>query len=115
MKELYRLHAEMCKTFSSPARIEILDCIGPGKSTVMEIVERTGLGQANVSQHLAIMKYSGAVKSHRKGRNVIYSVASPKIIKAFNIIRQALKEKLGKNMSLEAAILDKVKQGGGAK
>lgn len=70
----------------------------------MGIVKRTGLGQANVSQHLAIMKYNGVVKSKRKGRNVIYSVASPKITKAFSIIRQALKEKLRKNRSLEAAM-----------
>ncbi len=98
MKELYEMHAELCKAFSSPVRLEILNLLGRGELSVTELVEKTGLGQANVSQHLAIMKHKGIVASRRKGKNIRYKLVNPKIIKAFDLIREALAERLNKKI-----------------
>ncbi len=98
MKELYKIHAEMCKVFSNPTRLEILDLLRHKEMSVTELIERIKLSQANISQHLSIMKSKGIVISDRKGKNIHYRLANPKIIKAFDIIREVLSERLGGRM-----------------
>ena len=99
-RDVYAMHAEMCKTFSNPIRLEILDLLGDGELTVSQLVEKTRLGQANVSQHLAVMKNAGAVVAERRGSNIYYKIASPKVMKAFDIIREVVGERLAKSKKL---------------
>ncbi len=97
MKELYEIHAEMCKVFSNPTRLEILDLLRNGEMSVTELMEKTALSQANISQHLSIMKAKGIVTADRKGKNIYYTLTHPKIIKAFDIIKEILIERLKEN------------------
>ena len=94
MKEIYKIHAEMCKVFSKPIRLEILNFLRDKEMSVTKLIEKTKLSQANVSQHLSIMKSKGIVASNRKGKNIYYELTNPKIIKAFDIIREVLGEQL---------------------
>src|SRR3990167_8197086 len=97
MKELYKIHAEMCKVFSNPTRLEILNLLRDKQLSVTQLIEETRLSQANISQHLSIMKSKGIATSDRKGKNIYYKLSNPKIIKAFDIIREVLAEKIKKN------------------
>ena len=97
MKELYSLHAEMCKVFSNPIRLEILNLLRGKEMSVTELIQKTKLSQANISQHLGIMKSKGIVESNRKGKNIYYKLTNPKIIKAFDIMREVLTERLREN------------------
>ena len=92
--ELYSLHAAMCKVFSNSTRLEILNLLRDKEMSVTELIRKTKLSQANISQHLGIMKSKGIVESKRKGKNIYYKLLNPKIIKAFDIIREVLAEKL---------------------
>ncbi len=94
MTELYKLHAEICKVFSNSIRLEILNLLRNKSLSVTELIEKTKLSQANISQHLSIMKSKGIVVSNRKGKNIIYKLTNPKIITAFDIIRDILAEKV---------------------
>ena len=98
MKELYKIHAEMCKVFSNPTRLEILNLLRDKEMSVTELIEKTELSQANISQHLSIMRSKGIVISDRKGKNIYYRLTNPKIIKAFDIIREILSERLRSRM-----------------
>lgn len=89
------MHAEICKTFSNPTRLELLNLLRNGELSVSDLVNKTGLTQTNVSQHLAIMRSKGVVIAKRKGPNTYYRIAKPKIIKAFDIIREVLSEGQG--------------------
>ena len=100
MKELYRIHAEMCKVFSNPTRLEILNLLRDKKMSVTELINKTRLSQANISQHLSIMKSKGIVASERNGKNIFYKLTNPKIIKAFDIIREVLSERLEKSRKI---------------
>ena len=97
MKELYEIHAEMCKVFSNSTRLEILNLLRDKELSVSELIKKTKLSQTNISQHLSIMKSKGIVVSNRNGKNIYYKLTNPKIIKAFDIIRDILAEKLKKN------------------
>ena len=98
MKELYEIHAEMCKVFSNSTRLEILNLLRDKERSVTELIEKTRLSQANISQHLSIMKSKGIVASNRKGKNIYYKLTNPKIIRAFDIIREVLRERLRNRM-----------------
>jgi len=100
MKEIYQLHAEMCKVFSNPTRLEILDILRDKEMSVTELIEETKLSQANISQHLSIMKSKGIADSERNGKNIYYKLSNHKIIKAFDIIREVLTERLEKNQKI---------------
>ena len=99
-KELYQLHAEMCKVFSNPIRLEILNLLRGGELSVSDLIKKTELTQVNISQHLSIMKSRGIVNSRRNGLNIYYKLSNPKIIKAFDIIREILSDRLEKNKEL---------------
>ena len=94
MKELYKLHADVCKVFSNPTRLEILNLLRYKEMSVTELIKKSKLSQANISQHLSIMKSKGIVSSERNGKNIYYKISNPKIIKAFEIIREVLSERL---------------------
>ena len=100
MKELYEIHAEMCKVFSNPTRLEILNLLRDKEMSVTELMNKSKLSQPNISQHLSIMKSKGTVISNRKGKNIYYKLMNPKINKAFDIIREILSEKLKKNRKI---------------
>ncbi|UCC39237.1 MAG: winged helix-turn-helix transcriptional regulator [Candidatus Aminicenantes bacterium] len=93
-KDFYHLHSDVCKTLSNPKRQEILDNLRTKEMTVNELVRATGITQANLSQHLSILRTKGIVSARREGINVIYSISNPKIIKAFDLISDVLKDAL---------------------
>ncbi|HLG23714.1 MAG TPA: metalloregulator ArsR/SmtB family transcription factor [Candidatus Nanoarchaeia archaeon] len=100
MKELYQMHSEMCKVFSNPTRLEILNLLRDNEMSVTELIKKTRLSQANISQHLSIMKAKGIVESKRSGKNINYKISNPKIIKAFDIIREVLSERMKKDSKI---------------
>ncbi|MCX7794126.1 MAG: metalloregulator ArsR/SmtB family transcription factor [Thermodesulfovibrionales bacterium] len=93
-KTLYELQAEICKVLASPKRIEILNVLKDGEKTVSELVEILGVPKANVSQHLAIMRHKGVLKTRRKGVNIYYSISHSKIIEACTLMKEVLNEQL---------------------
>ncbi len=97
MKELYEVHADLCKVFSNSTRLEVLDLLREKELSVTELIKKTKLNQANISQHLSIMKSKGIISSNRKGKNIHYKLTNPKIIEAFDIMREILVERLKKN------------------
>ena len=90
----YALHSDVCKTLANPKRQMILDQLREREMTVNELVDLTGITQANLSQHLAILRSKGIVSTRRQGINVFYSIADPKIIKAFDLISDMIKDTL---------------------
>ncbi len=91
-KGFYCLHSELCKTLANPKRQEIMDNLREGEMTVNDLVEKTGITQANLSQHLAILRTKGVLTGRRQGANVFYSIAHPKIIQAFDLITEVMLE-----------------------
>lgn len=55
------------KALGEPARLQILDCVRQRERTVTDIVDATGLGQANVSKHLQVLYAAGFVTRRKEG------------------------------------------------
>ncbi|MFH0942439.1 MAG: ArsR family transcriptional regulator [Chloroflexota bacterium] len=54
--QLYHYHAEMCKVFSHPKRLELINLLRDKEMSVGELTKRLGLAIGNLSQHLAMMR-----------------------------------------------------------
>ncbi len=93
-ESFYNLHADMCKTISNPRRQAILDTIRNGEMSVSELIGKTGISQANLSQHLAILRSKGVVRTRRDGNNIYYSLSNIKIIKAYDLISEVLEDSM---------------------
>ena len=93
-KDLFELHASICKTLANPKRLEIIYALKGGEMAAGEIVEALGIPKSNASQHLALLRACGVVKSRRAGVNIYYSIASPKIISACMLMREVLMEQM---------------------
>lgn len=98
--KLYELHAQMCKVFTSPKRLEILNLLRDKELSVGQLSMLANIRQANLSQHLSILREKGIVRTKRKGTTIYYSLSNPKIIKAFDIIREILFERFSENEKL---------------
>lgn len=100
---LFQRHAELCQTLASPVRLEILSLLRDGERRVSELASQMGLNQANVSQHLTVLRSKGIVIARRKGTNFYYRIANPKIIKACDLIREVLADQAGEHAAVARA------------
>ncbi len=93
--ELYRLHASVCKGLADPKRLLILEALRRGERTVTELCTELGFPQANLSQHLAILREKGLVRARRDGQFSYYSLTSPKTLQAVDLLREVMSEQHG--------------------
>ena len=82
--------AEFFKVLSESSRLQILCALKTGTKNVTEIIELTGLGQANVSKHLKILAQSGIVSRQPKGISVYYKIANPFIFELCELVCNSL-------------------------
>ena len=75
--ELIPLVAKRFKALGEPARLALLAALQQGERSVSELVEPTGRGQPNVSQHLKEMVHAGLVEARREGSAMYYRIADP--------------------------------------
>ena len=56
--------------------------------------------KANVSQHLAVMRLKGILRSRREGVNIYYRIANPKVVQACTLMREVLTEQMRERSKL---------------
>ncbi len=99
-KKIYELHAEICKTLANPKRLQILNLLRHKELSVNELASLMEIRDANVSQHLAVMRQKGILVTRREGVNIYYRIANPKVIEACDIMREVLIEQLEERAQL---------------
>ena len=84
--ELMDIIAERFKALGEPARLLILDALRDGEATVTELVDATGLGQANVSKHLGLLHGLGFVTRRKEGLFAYYSLADRNVFRLCDLM-----------------------------
>lgn len=93
-EKIFKMHAQVCKSLANPVRLRIMNSLRTGERSVAELIRLLKLRKANLSQHLAVLRNCNIVKTRRKGLNIYYTIANPKMIKACDILREVLFEQL---------------------
>ena len=90
--DFYCMHSELCKTLANDKRQMILGALRDGELSVTELIASTRIPQANLSQHLSLMRTHNVVRTRREGGHVFYSIANPKLIRAFDLITEVMQD-----------------------
>lgn len=92
-QQIFELHAELLKALAHPRRLEILQLLREKELNVSKMQEMLGLPQANLSQHLTILREAGVVSFKKEGNQVIYMIAHQNFVEVSDLMRQILVEK----------------------
>ena len=84
--DLIDLVAGRFKALGEPARLSILNALRDGEMSVTELMEATGLGQANVSKHLQLLFSLGFVERRKEGLYVHYRLAGDDVFKLCDLM-----------------------------
>lgn len=82
--------AERFKMLGDPSRLRILRALMAAELNVTEIVDETGLSQANVSKHLRLLASAGLVSRKKSGLNVYYAVSDPVVERICDLVCHAV-------------------------
>ncbi len=80
--------ANIAQALSHPTRLRILELLRDGGAYVMDLTEWTGRPQANISQHLAILRDAGLVVADREGMAVRYRVKDDRVFKVIDRMKE---------------------------
>ena len=88
--EVFTAHAKLLKAIAHPKRLEIIQLLRGQKLSVTDIQTMLDLPQANLSQHLMILRDAGVVLTKKNGKNIYYTIAHKNFIKASDLMREIL-------------------------
>ena len=87
--DLRRFKAGVFQALGNPRRIAIVELLrDEGEVPVTRIYEALGLSQANVSQHLAVLRGKQIVVGRKAANQVFYSLRDPVLGKVLNMMKQ---------------------------
>ncbi|MBX6341695.1 MAG: metalloregulator ArsR/SmtB family transcription factor [Thermomicrobiaceae bacterium] len=84
---LYAEFASIGKALASPHRLELLDLLAQGERSVEELAREAELSVANASAHLQVLRRAHLVESEKRGLNVVYRLASPRVFDLWRALR----------------------------
>jgi ArsR family transcriptional regulator len=95
MQEMLRTYkANIFRALSHPTRIAILEVLRDRELSARTIQEKLGLEQANLSQHLAILRSYQIVVNRKDGNQVFYSIRNPVLVQVLDIMRLYIQNSL---------------------
>ena len=84
--------AKLFRGFSDMSRLSLLEALCDGPLTVTALVERTGLTQSNVSNHLACLRDCGLVTASAQGRYVLYQLSDERVATLLSLAEELFAE-----------------------
>jgi ArsR family transcriptional regulator len=92
--------ASIFQALANPTRIAIVEQLRDGEMSARAIQEHLGIEQANLSQHLAILR-SRQIVAHRKdGNQVFYSLRNQALVKVLDMMRQYFQAHLAEEVQM---------------
>ena len=78
-------YAEIFKALAHPIRLKIVcGLMNKDECNVSLMVEKLGVPQPTVSQHLNILKHAGIITGYKKGTQICYKITNEKTRKIVN-------------------------------
>lgn len=97
---LRRFKADMFQALGHPTRIAIIELLAEGELSAGALIERLGMEQANVSQHLAVLRAKQIVVNRKAGNQVFYSVRDPLITEVLALMKRYFQKHLKESLAM---------------
>jgi len=82
----YKWQAKVAKALAHPTRIAILEMLRRKEVCVCEMGPELEASQANVSQHLAVLRDSNLVAARRDGTRMMYGVTDKRVFRVLDLM-----------------------------
>ena len=92
--QIHLIKAAFLKALAHPLRLQILEILCRGDSSVGQFAQVLGVDQPTVSRHLGILKQGGLVVSRQEGVSVLYRIQDEDIAQFLQKLTELLKRKL---------------------
>lgn len=90
-ERLFRLQEEALKVLANQKRLEIVQLLNNKELTVSEMVDMLDMPQANISQHLSLLRGVRIVTARKDGLRVYYHLTDKRIVAVVRELRAFLK------------------------
>jgi DNA-binding transcriptional ArsR family regulator len=100
----YKWQAKVARALAHPTRIAILEMLRRGEVCVCEMSPELEAGQANVSQHLAVLRDSHLVTAQREGTRMMYRVTDERVFQVLDLMGSIAHDQLNAARQALAAL-----------
>jgi ArsR family transcriptional regulator len=98
---LRQFKADVFQALAHPTRIAILELLGTaGELSSGALIEKLGIEQSNLSQHLAVLRAKQLVTNRKAGNQVFYSVRDPLINEVLRLMRVYFQDRVKEAMGM---------------
>jgi DNA-binding transcriptional ArsR family regulator len=106
-REIDMLYNQVCHALGDPKRLMILYVLDRKPYSVTELAAELDTPQPTISRHLKILRERALVETQREGASVYYSLADKRMIKALDLMRGMVRDRILAQASLaDFAALD---------
>lgn len=98
--EAVSLVAARFKVLAEPLRLQILQYLENGESSVNGITTAVNSTQPNVSKHLRILQDEGLVAKRQEGNTVYYKIADDSVFELCKVVCGSLKERFSERSAV---------------
>jgi ArsR family transcriptional regulator len=105
-QSIFDLQAALCHAMANASRLRIVHLLRDGPQCVGQIAQATHLPNSQVSQHLAILRAHSLVTAQRRGSEIVYRLANPKIAHVCDSMREVLAEQAAASAAIAQMLQD---------
>lgn len=84
--------SELFSVLSEPTRLRMIQALHDGPLSVGQIVQATGVRQANASRQLGILHHAGVLSRKKEGNSVLYSIRLPLVLDLCALVCNSLRQ-----------------------
>lgn len=95
--EALELIANRFRVLGEPSRLKLIRALEAGEKSVTDLMNATGLTQANASRHLQTLTHAGILGRRKEGLNVIYYIADPGIFELCHHVCGSLQQHVARH------------------
>ena len=103
--------ARIARAISHPVRMQILNELRNGGAYVMHLTHALRRPQANISQHLMVLREAGLVRASREGMTVLYQISDPEVLTVVDALLALAEKRMARRERVAAGAVEE-EQGG---
>lgn len=107
---LRQFKAHLFQALAHPTRIAIIEALRRGELSAGQLQEQLQVEQANLSQHLAVLRSRQVVVNRKAGNQVYYSLPHPVLTQILDLLKQYFYAQLNDTLSVLQALDDEGRQ-----
>jgi ArsR family transcriptional regulator len=97
---LRQFKAQVFQALAHPTRIAIVEALHDGELPAGKLMELLQVEQANLSQHLGVLRAKQVVVNRRVGNQVYYAVRDPALLQVLDLLRQYFYSHLNETLAI---------------